>query len=95
MLAFNLLLGNPLKPDILGMVAGHLYYFLTVLHPLAGGEFMLKTPLWVYPFLSEDIVTLSIKFHSRTILNEMAVFHLFKFIISSLKLNINISKFGD
>ncbi|KAK9913986.1 hypothetical protein M0R45_037785 [Rubus argutus] len=48
MLAFNLLLGNPLKPDILGMVAGHLYYFLTVLHPLAGGKFMLKTPLWVH-----------------------------------------------
>ncbi|KAL6321717.1 hypothetical protein AAG906_031229 [Vitis piasezkii] len=46
-LAVDLLLGNPLKPDILGMVAGHLYYFLTVLHPLAGGKDILKTPLWV------------------------------------------------
>lgn len=41
--------GVPLMPDILGMVAGHLYYFLTVLHPLAGGRNLLKTPLWVYP----------------------------------------------
>ncbi|KAL6321710.1 hypothetical protein AAG906_031220 [Vitis piasezkii] len=46
-LTVDLLLGNPLKPDILGMVAGHLYYFLTVLHPLAGGKNILKTPLWV------------------------------------------------
>ncbi|KAM5557022.1 derlin-1.1-like [Rosa sericea] len=48
MLAFNVLVGNPLKPDMLGIVAGHLYYFLTVLHPLAGGKFVLKTPLWVH-----------------------------------------------
>ena len=43
MLAFDLLLRNPLMPEILGMVVGHLYYFLTVLHPLAGGKFILKT----------------------------------------------------
>ncbi|KAE9465036.1 hypothetical protein C3L33_03060, partial [Rhododendron williamsianum] len=34
----NLILGNPLKPILLGMAAGHLYYFLTVLYPLAGGS---------------------------------------------------------
>jgi len=51
LLALDLIFGNPIKPDILGMVAGHIYYFLTVLHPLAGGNFKLKTPLWVYPFL--------------------------------------------
>lgn len=51
-LALDLLLGNPLKPDLLGIAAGHLYYFLTVLHPLAGGRYILKTPLWVYPFHS-------------------------------------------
>lgn len=50
MLALDLLLGNPLMPDILGIVAGHLYYFLTVLHPLAGGKYVFKTPLFVYPF---------------------------------------------
>lgn len=49
MLALDLIFGAPLMPDILGMVAGHLYYFLTVLHPLAGGKYIFKTPLWVYP----------------------------------------------
>ncbi|XP_057952592.1 derlin-1-like [Malania oleifera] len=48
MLALDLLFGNPLKPDILGIVVGHLYYFLTVLHPLAGGKYIFKTPLWVH-----------------------------------------------
>lgn len=49
MLALDLIFGDPLMPDILGMVVGHLYYFLTVLHPLAGGKFILKTPFWMYP----------------------------------------------
>ncbi|XP_043691531.1 derlin-1.1-like [Telopea speciosissima] len=48
MLALDLIFGNRLMPDILGMVVGHLYYFLTVLHPLAGGRDILKTPLWVH-----------------------------------------------
>ncbi|KAJ8752880.1 hypothetical protein K2173_008615 [Erythroxylum novogranatense] len=52
MLALDLLFGNPLKPDILGMIAGHLYYFLTVLHPLSGGKLMLKTPVWVHQLVS-------------------------------------------
>ncbi|KAG5558306.1 hypothetical protein RHGRI_008287 [Rhododendron griersonianum] len=38
MLGIDLILGNPLKPILLGMAAGHLYYFLTVLYPLAGGS---------------------------------------------------------
>ncbi|KAK9292318.1 hypothetical protein L1049_020284 [Liquidambar formosana] len=48
MLGLNLLFGNPLKPDILGIVAGHLHYFLTVLYPLSGGKYVFKTPLWVH-----------------------------------------------
>ncbi|OAY48112.1 derlin-1 [Manihot esculenta] len=52
MLALDLIFGNPLKPDILGMVAGHLYYFLTVLHPLSGGRFILRTPLWVHKLVA-------------------------------------------
>ncbi|KAL9224092.1 hypothetical protein vseg_000161 [Gypsophila vaccaria] len=47
MLALDVIFGSPLGPDLLGIVAGHLYYFLTVLHPLAGGKNILKTPLWV------------------------------------------------
>jgi Derlin-2/3 len=50
MLPLDLLFGNPLMPDILGIVAGHLYYFLTVLHPLAGGRYVFRTPYLVYPF---------------------------------------------
>ncbi|KAK4837501.1 hypothetical protein QYF36_005986 [Acer negundo] len=50
-LALDLIFGYPLKPGILGIVAGHLYYFLTVLHPLASGKYIFKTPLWVYPFI--------------------------------------------
>ncbi|KAK0596735.1 hypothetical protein LWI29_018529 [Acer saccharum] len=44
--------GVSLKPGILGFVAGHLYYFLTVLHPLAGGKYLLKTPLWVHKIVA-------------------------------------------
>ncbi|PNY07093.1 derlin-1 [Trifolium pratense] len=47
MLALDVIFGSPIMPDLLGIIAGHLYYFLTVLHPLAGGKNILKTPLWV------------------------------------------------
>ncbi|XAR66105.1 hypothetical protein NMG60_11012190 [Bertholletia excelsa] len=52
MLAVDLVLGNPLKPDLLGMATGHLYYFLTVLYPLAGGKYIFKTPLWVHKLVA-------------------------------------------
>ncbi|KAL5853458.1 hypothetical protein ACOSQ3_008576 [Xanthoceras sorbifolium] len=48
MLAMDVLFGASLLPDLLGIIAGHLYYFLTVLHPLAGGRNKLKTPTWVH-----------------------------------------------
>ncbi|KAI4377641.1 hypothetical protein MLD38_015237 [Melastoma candidum] len=44
MLALDVLFGSPIIPDLLGIIAGHLYYFLTVLHPLAGGKELLRTP---------------------------------------------------
>ncbi|CAK9165366.1 unnamed protein product [Ilex paraguariensis] len=50
MLALDVIFGSPIMPDLLGIIAGHLYYFLSVLHPLAGGKNRLKTPMWVYPF---------------------------------------------
>ncbi|KAI7988561.1 Derlin-1 [Camellia lanceoleosa] len=50
MLALDVIFGSELMPDLLGIIAGHLYYFLTVLHPLASGKNILKTPKWVYPF---------------------------------------------
>nr|KJB27179.1 hypothetical protein B456_004G282600 [Gossypium raimondii] len=47
MLALDVIFGSELIPDLLGIIAGHLYYFLTVLHPLATGKVFLKTPMWV------------------------------------------------
>ncbi|MED6156262.1 hypothetical protein PIB30_012823 [Stylosanthes scabra] len=52
LLALDLIFGNPIKPSILGMLAGHLYYFLSVLHPLAGGKLNFKTPLWVHKIVA-------------------------------------------
>ncbi|KAI3720863.1 hypothetical protein L2E82_31860 [Cichorium intybus] len=52
MLALDLVFGIPLMPDLLGIGVGHLYYFLTVLHPLAGGSNFCKTPLWVHKLVT-------------------------------------------
>lgn len=52
MLALDVIFGSPLVPDLLGIIAGHLYYFLTVLHPLAGGKNILKTPMWVHKLVA-------------------------------------------
>ncbi|KAL9252983.1 Derlin-1-like protein [Drosera capensis] len=46
MLGLDVIFGSPLLPILLGIVSGHIYYFLTVLHPLAGGKNILKTPNW-------------------------------------------------
>ncbi|KAG7984158.1 hypothetical protein I3843_04G144300 [Carya illinoinensis] len=52
MLALDVIFGSPIIPDLLGIIAGHLYYFLTVLHPLAGGRNILKTPTWVHKLVA-------------------------------------------
>ncbi|XWS17344.1 hypothetical protein CRYUN_Cryun33cG0059500 [Craigia yunnanensis] len=52
MLALDVIFGSPLFPDLLCIIAGHLYYFLTVLHPLATGKVILKTPLWVHKLVA-------------------------------------------
>ncbi|KAL1831225.1 hypothetical protein ACET3Z_000876 [Daucus carota] len=52
MLVVDVLLGNPLKPDVMGMAAGHLYYFLTVIYPLAGGRNFCATPYWVHKLVA-------------------------------------------
>ncbi|KAI0500728.1 hypothetical protein KFK09_018944 [Dendrobium nobile] len=52
MLAVDLIFGVPLKPDIMGILAGHLYYFLAVLYPLSGRKNILKTPLFVHKFVA-------------------------------------------
>ncbi|XP_019154784.1 PREDICTED: derlin-1-like [Ipomoea nil] len=52
MLGIDMILGNPLKPDMLGIAAGHIYYFLTVLHPLATGKNYFNTPRWVHKLVA-------------------------------------------
>ncbi|CAL1414263.1 unnamed protein product [Linum trigynum] len=47
MLALDVIFGSPILPDLLGIIAGHFYYFLTVLYPLSTGKTYLKTPRWV------------------------------------------------
>ncbi|CAA2993325.1 derlin-1-like [Olea europaea subsp. europaea] len=46
-LCLDVIFGSPIVPDLLGIIAGHLYYFLTVLHPMAGGKNILKTPILI------------------------------------------------
>ncbi|CAI8619723.1 unnamed protein product [Vicia faba] len=52
MLALDVILGSSIVPDMLGIIAGHLFYFLTVLHPLASGNNYLKTPMWVHKLVA-------------------------------------------
>lgn len=52
MLALDVIFGSPLMADLMGIIAGHLYYFLTVLHPLSGGRNILKTPIWVHKLVA-------------------------------------------
>ncbi|XP_044463662.1 derlin-1-like [Mangifera indica] len=52
MLVLDIVFGSPLITDLLGIIAGHLYYFLTVLHPLATGKNLLKTPKWVHKLVA-------------------------------------------
>ncbi|KAK9814204.1 hypothetical protein WJX72_002204 [[Myrmecia] bisecta] len=46
-LGLNVMLGGNWVADLLGILAGHLYYFLKVLHPAAGGQDLLKTPAFL------------------------------------------------
>ncbi|CAM6127799.1 unnamed protein product [Calypogeia fissa] len=51
LLAVNTMLGHSFLPDLLGIIVGHVYYFLTVLHPRNGGQQLLKTPQWLFKLL--------------------------------------------
>ncbi|KAH7283762.1 hypothetical protein KP509_34G022900 [Ceratopteris richardii] len=52
MLMLNVIFGSALLTDLMGIVVGHVYYFLTVLHPRSGGRNLLRTPLWVHRIAS-------------------------------------------
>lgn len=63
-------------PDIQGIIAGHLYYFLTVLYPLSSGKKILKTPRWMYPFLFITIYIFKVHNINAIILNSQLSFNL-------------------
>lgn len=48
MLGLDMIFGSSILPGLMGIMVGHLYYFLAVLHPLASGKNYLKTPMWVH-----------------------------------------------
>ncbi|KMZ74387.1 Derlin-1 [Zostera marina] len=69
MLALNVIFGNSIIPDLLGLLVGHLYYFLAILHPLSGGKNILATPLWVHKLVARfhlDTPTVAAPFHTTT-----------------------------
>eukprot|EP01026_Neomeris_dumetosa_P022783 TRINITY_DN1963_c0_g1_i3.p1 TRINITY_DN1963_c0_g1~~TRINITY_DN1963_c0_g1_i3.p1 ORF type:complete len:272 (-),score=25.18 TRINITY_DN1963_c0_g1_i3:280-1095(-) len=44
LMAFSLLLGGSVVQDMVGLVAGHIYYFLEDIYPRMSGRRLLKTP---------------------------------------------------
>eukprot|EP00246_Nothoceros_aenigmaticus_P003315 TRINITY_DN14380_c0_g1_i1.p1 TRINITY_DN14380_c0_g1~~TRINITY_DN14380_c0_g1_i1.p1 ORF type:complete len:244 (+),score=18.27 TRINITY_DN14380_c0_g1_i1:182-913(+) len=52
LLALNTLFGASPWPELLGIFAGHAYYFLHVLYPRQSGRNLLKTPVWVHQLVA-------------------------------------------
>ena len=49
----SLLLGHSIVPDLMGIAAGHTFYFLTKLYPeMEGGFNPLETPEWFRDLLA-------------------------------------------
>eukprot|EP00878_Enallax_costatus_P024128 GHUV01025722.1.p1 GENE.GHUV01025722.1~~GHUV01025722.1.p1 ORF type:complete len:197 (+),score=76.16 GHUV01025722.1:592-1182(+) len=54
LLAFSVMLGSSPKVDLLGMVAGHAYYFLEDVYPRMTGRRPLKTPSFITAMFPVD-----------------------------------------
>ncbi|KAM0822327.1 hypothetical protein ACQ4PT_071566 [Festuca glaucescens] len=52
MLGLDVIFGSQILPGLLGILVGHLYYFFSVLYPLASGKNYLKTPMWVHKIVA-------------------------------------------
>ncbi len=48
LLALDVVQGGSPKSGIVGILAGHVYYFLTDVYPRANGRQFIKTPQWLY-----------------------------------------------
>ena len=47
LLGMGILLGHDPINDLAGIIVGHIYYFLHVLHPRRTGNVILHTPQWL------------------------------------------------
>lgn len=67
LLAFSVMLGSSPVVDLLGMAAGHTYYYLEDVYPhTANGRRLLKTPAWVGAIFppQESIHMTPMRFHA-------------------------------
>ncbi|RWW82175.1 hypothetical protein BHE74_00009378, partial [Ensete ventricosum] len=56
LLGFSILVGSSTWVDLLGMIAGHVYYFLEDVYPQMTGRRPLKTPLFIKAIFADDDV---------------------------------------
>ncbi|KAI3832389.1 hypothetical protein MKX03_006750 [Papaver bracteatum] len=52
MLGVDVVFGSPLMPDLLGIIVGHLYYFLIDMRPYPSGRYIMRTPSWVHEIVA-------------------------------------------
>uniref|UniRef100_A0A7S0QTM2 Derlin n=1 Tax=Pyramimonas obovata TaxID=1411642 RepID=A0A7S0QTM2_9CHLO len=53
LMAFTMVMGGNPLPDLFGIFVGHLYYFLTAIHPRAGGADLIRTPEFFRRFIDQ------------------------------------------
>lgn len=46
-MAVSLIMGGNWQADLLGILVGHVYYFLKEVYPRASGREVIRTPMWL------------------------------------------------
>ncbi|KAK1304990.1 Derlin-2.2 [Acorus calamus] len=59
LLGFSILVGTSTWVDLLGMIAGHAYYFLEDVYPQMTGRRLLKTPAFIKQLFADDLVVVA------------------------------------
>ncbi|KAF6162893.1 hypothetical protein GIB67_021042 [Kingdonia uniflora] len=59
LLGFSVLVGTSAWVDLLGMIAGHAYYFLEDVYPRMTGRRLLKTPAFIRSVFADDVVVVA------------------------------------
>ncbi|GJM97271.1 hypothetical protein PR202_ga14187 [Eleusine coracana subsp. coracana] len=63
LLGFSILVGSSTWVDLLGMIAGHVYYFLEDVYPRMTGRRPLKTPTFIRALFADDNVVVGQHLH--------------------------------